>query len=253
MVEAHSLNNILERISSELPRTVTILKKKEKKVFGFMTSLNMNQYVTDQTVRIQETRDSKLVGMLFAHPQTSLAKLEIINFLQHFHLRSGDAIDFFCVGYGAYWPPEHYVDQRTVVNIDGVEWLFSEQAFSNVIDDLEASTKWRFSGETELLLVSAKKEFNSEQVKLDFSTAIICNLEKMSKNNAFTSVRAFFKDLFNYAKQHSEADPTWGLSDHQGLEVGKSALKDAVLSLLPNQLKESYTKAENYAIRNIEK
>ena len=253
MVEAHSLNNILERISSELPRTVTVLKKEEKQVFGLMTSLSMNQPVTYQTVRIQETRDTKLVGILFAHPQTSLAQSEIIKFLQHFHLRSGDAIDFFCVGYGAYWPPEHYADQSTVVKIDGVDWLFSEQAFSNVIDELEASTKWNFSGETELLLVTAKKESNSEQVKLDFSTAIICNLEKMSKDNAFTSVRAFFNDLFNYAKQHSESDPTWGLSDNRGFEVGKSALKDAVLSLLPDQLKESYKKAENYAIRNIEK
>lgn len=254
MVEAHSLKSIIKKIESELPRQVTLLKKEpiiEMQKNCFMTSLNKNQSTRYKAIRVNEFRNSKLIGILLAHPKAPLPKKEIINMLPHFHMRSGEAIDFFCVGYGAYWPPEHYADQNKVTNIEGIDWLFSEQAYSDIIDELENSSKWKYSGETELLLISALKE--AEELVLDFSTAIVCNLEIMSKDGAFTSVRAFFNDLFNYAKKQSAENPTWGLSDDRGIKVSKSALKDAILSLLPKSLKESYKKAEHYAVINIEK
>ena len=251
MLEAHSLESITKKLSSELPRRIKILKREPIHEMQFMTTLNMNQPTRYKNVSVSEMRDSKLIGILLAHPKASLPKKEIINLLPHFHLRSGEAIDFFCVGYGAYWPPEHYSDQNKVTSIEGVDWLFSEQAYSNVIDELEASSKWKYSGETELLLISAVKK--TEELILDYNTAIVCNLELMSKDGAFTSVKAFFTDLFNYSKQQSEKNPTWALSDDRGIKVGKSALKDAVLSLLPKVLKENYKKAEHYAVVNIEK
>lgn len=215
-----------------------------------MTALDINRPTKYQKVRVEENRNSKLIGILFSHPATALAQSEIINHLPHFHVRSGDAVDFFCVGYGAYWPPEHFVDQNPVANIQGVDWLFSDQAFSNVIDELESETRWKYSGETELLLVSAVKE-RSGRVILDYESAIVCNLEAMARDKAFTSVRAFFTALFRYAKDHSASNSAWGLSDDRGIAVGKSALKEAVLSLLPISLKESYKKAEHYVVRDI--
>ena len=254
MVEAHSLKSITKKIESELPRQVTLVKKEpilEMQKMHFMSSFDTNQATKYRRVHVNEIRNSKLIGILLAHPNAPLPKKEIISMLPHFHMRSGEAIDFFCVGYGAYWPPEHYADQNIVTNIEGTDWLFSEQAYSDIIDELESSSKWKYSGETELLLISALKE--AEELVLDFSTAIVCNLEVMSKDGAFSSVRAFFNDLFNYAKKQSTINPTWGLSDDRGLKVGKSALKDAILSLLPKNLKESYKKAEHYAVVNIEK
>lgn len=73
----------------------------------------------------------------------------------------------------------------------------------------------------------------------------------MSKDQAFTSVRAFFEGIFRFAKKNSSSNPAWGLSDAASLSVAGSSLKQAVLSLLPSSLKDSYKKAEHYAIRNI--
>lgn len=250
MLEAHSLKGIKKRIFQELPRQVIITKREPEVVFGIMNAFDMNRPIRYQTVRIEENRNSKLVGILFAHPATAIAQSEIVRHLPHFHLRSGDAVDFFCVGYGAYWPPQHYVDQEALVKIDGVDWLFSDQAFSEVIDELESETRWKYSGETELLLVSAVKD-DSGTISLEYENAIVCNLEAMAKDNAFSSVRVFFTDLIRYAKSHSSTNSAWGLSDDRGIAIGKSALKEAVLSLLPKNLKESYKKAEHYAVRNI--
>lgn len=261
MYDAHSLKSITDKVSSVLPRKVVYTKKEPiestemNATIGLMTSrlmttMDMNQPIRYQTVQIKDTRNSKLVGILFAHPKTALAQSEIINHLNHFHVRSGEAADFFCVGYGAYWPEDHYADQSPVVKIEDVDWLFSELAFSKVIDELEEETNWQYSGETELLLISAIRD-ESGQTVLNYSNAIVCNLEAMAKDGAFSSVRAFFTDIFRYAKKHSASDPAWGLSDNKGITIGRSALKDAVLSLLPKSLKESYKKAEHYAVRDL--
>tara|TARA_Y100001970_G_scaffold56232_1_gene71256 strand:- start:3601 stop:4428 length:828 start_codon:yes stop_codon:yes gene_type:complete len=251
MYEAFSLDKIVSKVGSVLPRKVVFTKKEPELVMHHMTSLNMNSPTRYKTVRVEESRNSKLIGILFAHPNTPLAKSEIVDHLNQFHYRSGEAVDFFCVGYGAYWPENYQSDIRKATSIDGTDWLFSDAAFSQVIDEIESLTKWQYSGETELILLSATKD-GSGEAKLDFGSAIVCNLEAMSKDLAFTSVRAFFEGVFRFAKSNSCSNPAWGLSDAAGLSIAGSSLKQAVLSLLPNNLRDSYKKAEHYAIRNIE-
>jgi hypothetical protein len=73
----------------------------------------------------------------------------------------------------------------------------------------------------------------------------------MAADKAFSSVRAFFEGIFRFAKVNSTNDPAWALSDQQGGKIAASALRDAIFSLLPNNLKESYNKAKHYAVRNI--
>lgn len=250
MYDAHSLQSIAERIASTLPRTVTLVKKEPIVELGYMTGLDMRRPTRYQTVRFTETRNSKLIGVLFCHPKSPLGKAEVVDHLSHFHHRSGEAVDFYCVGYGAYWPPEHYADQKPVTRIEGVEWLFSELAFNRVVEELENETSWEYSGETELILLTARKDNNGE-ASLDYGSAIVCNLEAMSQAKAFTSVRAFFTDVFRFAKNNSDSDPTWGLSDNRGIKLGSSALKEAVLSVLPKTLSDAYSRGEHFAVKSI--
>lgn len=257
MIESHSLENIKQRLSLEFQEKFyrssdrTYLNQRSpgelQNMLGNIPSID--SLGTNMNRSVGEESNVKLVGILFSHPASMLAQKEIINNLPHFHLRSGDAIDFFCIGYGASWPPDHFSDQKSVVTIDGTDWMFSEKAFSSVIDELEMESKWRYSGETELLLISADNSVGS--IFLDFDKAIVCNLEAMAKDKAFSSVRAFFADLFRYAKDNGAASGIWEASDIWGYSIAKTSLKEAVLSLLPMNLKESYNKAKHYAVRNI--
>ncbi len=125
MNEAASIRSIKERLSSELPREVVITRRELVHEIGFMTPQMINLPLKYQTVRTTEKRKSKLIGILLCHPESPLAKSEIIGHLPFFHVRSGEEIDFFCAGYGAYWPPEHHADQKVAARINDTDWLFS--------------------------------------------------------------------------------------------------------------------------------
>lgn len=250
MYQAASLNSIKEQIESELPRKVIVLRKEPIHEVGYMTPQMMNRPVRCQTFREEEERNSKLVGVLLCHPQSPLAKAEILGHLPFFHVRSGEAIDFFCAGYGAYWPPEHHTDKEVVARINGDEWLFSNDAFLEVITELEQESKWEYSGETELLLIPTSLSDAGEPV-LQYDSAIVCNLEAMAKDKAFTSVRAFFDGIFRHAKTQSASSSAWEFSDKKGVEVAEGVLKSFILSLLPRQLRKGYIQASHYAIRNL--
>ena len=197
-------------------------------------------------------RWSKLAGLLFCHPGARLTQAEIIPHLTHFHLRSGLGADFYCMGYGADWPPHHYVDQAVVAKAGAQTWQFSEQAFSEAIDELQQQTRWNYSGECELVLLAAVARPGTP-VRLGYESAIVCNLEAMIKDGAISSARAFFNAIFAFANTAIRDDATWMLSDAQGLKVAKDFLKDSVLGLLPKALAEGYRKAEHVAIKDISK
>jgi hypothetical protein len=250
MYDTPSLESILKKIDSVLPRTVTIMKKEPIVEFGYMTSLDMQRPMRTQTIKICEERHSKLIGILFCHPKSPLGKAEIVEHLPHFHHRSGDSIDFYCVGYVAYWPPEHHADQQPVACIEGIKWLFSEHAFNRVINEVESETSWQYSGETELILLNARKN-KAGLTYLDYNSAIVCNLESMSRDKAFSSVRAFFSDVFRFAAKSWDLNPAWELSDNSGLKQGRLGLKEAILSILPKVVSDTYIRSKHFAIKSL--
>jgi hypothetical protein len=189
-----------------------------------------------------------LIGVLFCNPETEFCKKEILNSLNYFHHRSGEKIDFFCCGYGEYWPEKHYADQKAVVTIDGSTWSYSDQALINVIEGFEKNTKWKYSGENELLLLDISPSKTNEIFEIN--NAIVCNLESMQRDKAFTSVRAFFEEIIRYAGS-DECASTWKYSDKKALDVSIKTLKDSILGLLPKALQQAYKEAENYVIRQI--
>lgn len=250
MYEAASVNSIKERLNSELPRKVVVTRREPVHGIGFMTPHTMNRPLRYKTVHESEERSSKLIGILLCHSQSPLAKSDIIGHLPFFHVRSGEAIDFFCAGYGAYWPPGHHADEVPVARINDENWLFSNEAYLQVIDELERDSKWKYSGETELLLIPVTKTSN-DSVSLVYESAIVCNLERMAKDNAFSSVRSFFDSIFQYAKTQSANNAAWEFSDIKGVEVAGGVLKEFILSLVPVSLQNGYKKASHYAVKNI--
>jgi len=88
--------------------------------------------------------------------------------LNYYHHLSGKNINFYLPGYGAYWYGS-YPDGQVVAKINGVEWSYSDQMFIDFINDLETYSKWRYSGETELLMLEYKEG------KLSFDDVVFVN------------------------------------------------------------------------------
>ncbi|AKF24901.1 hypothetical protein YH65_05480 [Sulfurovum lithotrophicum] len=238
MLQAIHFKNIVENVENKfktLPITISMLDSVDTASRDAMAKMNKG------------IKKHSLIGVLFCSPNTNFCKNEILDNLNFFHHSSADAIDFYCCGYGANWPEQEYLDQKVVTKINGTDWQYSDEALVDVIQEFETSTEWKYSGEAELLLLDVSPSNNSS---LNINNAIVCNLEKMQKDKAFSSVRAFIQNLIRYASSDDNAN-AWKLSDKQGGTIAVDFLKDTLIGLLPKTLQSSYRKAENFAIRKI--
>ncbi len=201
-----------------------------------------NGRYSDDTIR--------LVGLLFAPPDSNLGNSEIIKSLDYFHHRSGDAIDFYCAGYRRYGEGRQPVVEREV-SAGSDPWIFNVIEFEAMRKETQKSSFWKYSGEADLILLNVRKGESGQDAILDWSSAICCDLEKMKGDKAIASVRRFFEDTFRFADGYNGSDPVWDLSDQQGIKKVKSGLRSFILSFLPENLREFYSEAEHLAIRNI--
>jgi len=192
-----------------------------------------------------------MVGLLFARPQSPLSNAEVIPSLPYFHDRAGRHIHFFCIGYGAYWPPGSVPDAQTVLRIDGTDWLYSDRRFNDFRTELEASTAWRYSGATDLLLTNAVWDAESRSAKLDFGSAIAMNLEQAISDGAISDVARWFERIFQFAETSDESDPTWGFGTAAGLNAARSGLVAAILSLLPGNFGSEAKKPPHFLVTSI--
>jgi hypothetical protein len=193
--------------------------------------------------------DVRMVGIVFASPNSPLAGSEIIPRIADWHHRSGDHIDFFFAGYTYPHPPVHgYIS----VPVPGQQdWLYSPRLFNRFREEIESRTKWRYSGACDLLLLNSRFDGHDEIAEVDFDSAIVCQLDSMKEDKAIKSVEQFFETIFRFAQSASGKDPTWGFSDKQGVRVAGSALKRVALSFLPKGLDEDIKKAEHFAVQAI--
>src|SRR5688572_24345522 len=84
-----------------------------------------------------------------------------IGYLDH---RSGERVHFYCAGYGGYWHKGQVPDMDEIGDVkykNGtmIPWAFSQTLFGAFVDELEHSTKWKYSGGAELILLSPQVDF----------------------------------------------------------------------------------------------
>ena len=257
MVQAPTLDNIIADAKDSFSdpiinrRTVYLedLTDLDEEDTLTMSSPNDQSSIKKIVVEKKVVQNSKLIGILFCRPNSALGKAEILNDLPYFHYRSGTMFDFYSAGYGNYWPPDHFVDQKPVASIDGTGWFFSEVAFNAIREDLESASDWIYSGETELILLNVGKK--KDTISFDFDLAITCRLEQMKIDKAFTSVRSYFERIYNFAENYLGEDPIWYLCNRAGLSEGKELFLEAVLSLIPEHLGDTYKSAKHSAVSSI--
>ena len=219
--------------------------------FGFFRPGRGDETQWD-SVRVNIQKLSKLVGIIFCLPDTKIAKDEIFPFLEYLNVRSGDLVDFFLPGYGTDWPAEYQADPKTVATVKGAKLMFSAEAFNKLRADLAAKTTWFYSGETDLILLTAKySALGSSPISFAPSNAV--NLEKMLKDQAITSVRSYLEQISALADKYEGNDPVSYLSDQFGVKIGGEFLENALLSLVPAPIKDAWKAAKHHAVQSIAK
>ncbi len=245
-----SVSAIRENFQAALePHTVTTQVPELDRNVGFVTTTLSGQ-MRWRTVRVRIDQESKLAGILFFLPESKTAKDELLPSLDYLNERTGALVDLYCAGYGCDWPTGYRADQKVQLTIDGHDWSFSPKAFNDLRRELSELTSWKYSGETDLLLFTARRDASSDGY-FSPKPALACNLEQMARDGAFTSVRAFFERITNLTERYEGSDPVSYLSDSFGVRLGGHYLWEAILSVLPKTLRDFYQAGKHFAVRDI--
>ena len=214
------------------------------------------------------------VGILIARPEHDLASKEILPSLEYFHHRSGDYINFYCVGYGRFWPDYEYMrreypemvpeeiypdyeslydDRIEVAHEEGScsPWLFSPRAFSALIRDIEGRTTWQYSGGVELLLLNATNEGERHSFVLDYSRVMSVDLVKAKKHGTIESVHHLFEDIFRIARKRKPGFHVDDISDELGAKTFWNEAKSWLIDIIPSSIGKKAKSISFFAIHDI--
>ncbi len=182
----------------------------------------------------QKGTDVHLVGLIFGRPQVDLVAKEIIPDLDFIHNRSKSHVDFFFIGFGR--------DPA----------LYDAERFSRVIDEFETELAWKYSWETDLILLDAVRNRETGEIKLDFGEVVAVALEALVRAKAIDNARTFLRAIVNFAEDHEGFHPAGGFSDEQGMDIAWSGLKKGLFKLFRlDKLHEEIEKAAMLAVRDI--
>jgi hypothetical protein len=162
-----------------------------------------------------------------------------------FRHRSDNNIDFFVAGYGAGKIDSVYKE------VPNTGWTYSSEGANKLINELELSTTWEYSGGCDLLLLNAKYKESNKHVALDYATAVVLQLDTMIEQKAINDIAMFFEEIFRYAKTCSGQDPCWGFSDKIGVKKGLPAILHMVSKAIPGISFDEIQKLKNFAVRDI--
>lgn len=169
----------------------------------------------------------RIAGILFAQPD-NFTKEEILSSKDYFNIRSGKAIDLFCIGY----TPD--------------QWTFDPKTFNDLRQHFEKTTTWKYSGSVELVLFNTYYDQKEATVKLDFSDALAIDLKKAREEKLITGVGEIFEKIFTIAESISTDNPTREMSLKLIGDTGKKSILNILFNLLPKYIQAEAKKIYLY-------
>ena len=190
-------------------------------MFDALTYQEMLKEIKKNSEKYGITDD--VVAILITRPDLASGK-DILNSLEYYHFRTGHSINFYLPGYGAYWTEEEYPDGKVVTEIAGVKWSFSNQRFVEFIEDMEKYSKWRYSGESDLIFAEVKNG------RLSYERAMEFHLDNMLRDKAIISVNQFFEKIVRIGQEGRSMNQ---IGNKLGIDKGKQVVFDALLEKMP--------------------
>lgn len=180
------------------------------------------------------------IGILITRPDLHAGN-SILKSLNYFHHLTGNSINFYLPGYGAYWSGDRYPDMNNVARINGVDWSFSYKSFVDFIAALEDVSRWKYSGESELLLIPYHDEM------LDFSEVAVFHLDAMMNDGTISSVSSFITGLSRCVKCDNSVP---GITARGAVKCASKTVIDEIMDKLPTYISKSLSRGKHYLCRD---
>jgi hypothetical protein len=175
------------------------------------------------------------VALIFGRPTCKVFKEELLPSRKYYHLRSGTNIEIFYMGY-ADPDAEHTIAEAFDEN------NFSEEFFVRSVSDFETKTKWKYSGETDIILLNSFFTPQGE-VRLDFTNAFTLPLETAIDSKLIRSGQKFIEDVMNQSRDCAVEDVVGRISDVLFLRNARRSFLSWVMGLVklkPDDLGNAY-------------
>ena len=196
------------------------------------------------TDMLKHIRNNELIedtiGILITRPDLQTGN-GILKSLNYFHHLTGNNINFYLPGYGAYWSGDRYPDMNNVARINGVDWSFSYKAFVDFIAALEEVSRWKYSGESELLLIPYHDEM------LDFSGVAVFHLDAMMNDGTISSVSSFITGLSRCVKRDNSVT---SITARGVVKCVSKTVIDEIMDETPTYISKSLSRGKHYLCRD---
>jgi len=196
------------------------------------------------TDMLKHIRNNELIedtiGILITRPDLQTGN-GILKSLNYFHHLTGNNINFYLPGYGAYWSGDRYPDMNNVARINGVDWSFSYKAFVDFIAALEEVSRWKYSGESELLLIPYHDEM------LDFSGVAVFHLDAMMNDGTISSVSSFITGLSRCVKRDNSVT---SITARGVVKCVSKTVIDEIMDKTPTYISKSLSRGKHYLCRD---
>ena len=175
-----------------------------------------------------------MCGLLFAPPASPIGK-SIFDRLLDWHYRSGDNIDFFCVGYGN-WSEDPRA--KPVANLTAkpgltpIDFYYNPRAFQEIRKQVEALSGWHYSGEADLLLLNAIKDPDTGQARLEFDEMVALDVDRLIRENVFSTPARLLERICQAADEAATSGDRLSVMDFSDKEVMRTFARGALSKLV---------------------
>jgi len=177
---------------------------------------------------------STVFAFVWANKNFPQASREILDNLEYLHLRSNKYIDFFFPGYR----PIDITCTKFNISLD---WEFISGDFVSAIDRIERISKWRYSGNSEILIL----EWSHRAIQ--FEHAISLDLDYLVKSEIIESPSSLLEDIIRIAKSCNRVSE---FSTELNLLEAKHSVLKAITQYLSKKLQGAH--AGSFKCRNLE-
>lgn len=172
--------------------------------------------------------NQEIVVLLFVRP-TNQDAIDIIREFEYIHYNSSKYCSIYAVGYSNDFQKRSDTHYRKICEILNSDWYFSNKAFVEFKDNLEKRIKWKYSGETEILVLQNNP---GKYDPLNFINYVAIDVNKGLKEGYIDSFQRFMESLVRSAKNSVTAKEAM-------LEIRKSrvSVKEIILGAIDDSKK----------------
>lgn len=144
----------------------------------------------------RNVENQEIVVLLFVKPN-SQDEIDIINEFEYIHYNSGKYCSVYAVGYTNNSNVQKDAAYKRVEHFLGTDWFFSARDFVDFKNKLEKRIKWKYSGETEILILQNNPGRSNS---LNFQNYVAVDVNKGIREGYMDSFQVFMEALVRSSK-----------------------------------------------------